>query len=129
MTLQPRTALPRRSRKTISEVRLLDVLRLLIRMRAEEFCERWYGLDLLEPESREEAKQVRGYRAKCVRLLCIVLQKEERTVNNWGAQFERMPTDFEVTLAFVDAIRLQIAHLPEDLVNLFMERYKRQEEK
>jgi hypothetical protein len=125
MPLQTYTALTLRHRKTIPEARLLDFLRLLIRMDAEEFCERWYGLDLLEPDSKEKAKQVRGYRAKCVRLLCTVLQKEERTVNNWGPQFERMPSDFKVTLAFVDAIRLQIANLPEDLVNLFMERYKR----
>lgn len=112
-----------RPRRTISEVRLLEVLRLLIRMQAEEFCERWYELDLLEPHLKEEAKRVRGYRAKCVRLLSTVLQKEEKTVNNWGPRFENMPPDFEVALAFVDAIRLQITSLPEDLVNLFMERY------
>jgi hypothetical protein len=128
MFQQPGTVSTSKSRKTMSEMRLLNFLRLLIRMRAEEFCERWYGLDLLEPDLRDEARQVRGYRAKCVRLLCVVLQKEERTVNNWGSQFERMPADFEVTLAFVDAIRLQIAHLPEDLIDLFMERYKRKEE-
>ncbi len=42
-------------------------------MDTETFCDRWFGLDELEPEEREQRKQERGYRARCVRILSAVL--------------------------------------------------------
>lgn len=69
-------------RKKMTETTVLSILSAFPKMDAETFCERWFGLDELEPEHREQKKRERGYRAKCVRILSAVLKKPEKTVSN-----------------------------------------------
>lgn len=111
----------RPSYRKMNEITLRMRLKEL-RMQAQDFCDRWFGLDDLPPEEREAERQVRGYRAKCVRLLAEVLQKKDSTVDKWGANFERMPPDHEPTLAYADALRLQMSATPESLMKLFLDR-------
>lgn len=77
-------------------------------MEAQRFCDRWFGIEDLPEEEREAARQRRGYRAQCIRLLAAILAKPEKTVNNWGARFENMPEDYRVTLHYADALRHQL---------------------
>lgn len=69
-------------------------------MKAREFCQRWF-------KSTGEEEQVRGYRERCVALLARVLRIKENTIQRWGAgiEFEEMPEQYEVTLAYADIIR------------------------
>lgn len=103
------------------EVFATRVFRNFISMTADEFCDRWFGLDKLSLEEKEQVKGERGYQARCARLLATILKKPEKTVKNWGTRFENMPADYEVTLAFADAIRLQLVDTPETLLRLFVE--------
>ncbi len=96
-------------------------------MDTETFCDRWFGLDELEPEEREQRKQERGYRARCVRILSAVLKKPEKTVGNWGSRFEGMPEDYQATLAYADALRVQLKAAPDELLDLFLEQRSRKE--
>ena len=91
-------------------------------MDANTFCERWFDMDKLTEQSKEKAKNVRGYRAKCVRLLSAVLKKPTNTVDKWGSRFEKMPKDLESTLFYVDSIRLLIKTIPQDILSLYLER-------
>ncbi len=91
-------------------------------MDADTFCERWFEIDNLTKEEREKAKKIWGYRAKCVRLLSAVLKKPTNTVDKWGSRFEKMPKDLESTLFYADSIRLQIQTMPQDLLELYLER-------
>ena len=93
-------------------------------MKADPFCERWFELDKLTDSEKKPAKSAWGYRAKCVRLLSAVLSKPENTVDKWGSRFERMPKDLESTLTYADSIRLQIKDLPQNLLDLYLERMK-----
>jgi len=90
-------------------------------MKAEEFCDRWFELDKLPPDERDLERQARGHRARCVELLCEILKKGKTTVDKWGARFEQMPKDCEATLAYADAIRLQLNAAPEELLNLYVQ--------
>jgi hypothetical protein len=90
-------------------------------MNAETFCDRWFGIDQLELEERERVKQERGYRARCVRVLSSVLKKPQKTVGNWGSKFEGMPEDYRATLAYADALRIQLKAAPDELLDLFLE--------
>lgn len=114
-------------RQTMTETQILSVLNDLTRMRADEFCQRCFGLDKLSEAEREAAKNVRGYRAKCVRLLSKVLGKPENTVDKWGARFEQMPADYEQTLSYADAIRIMLQNIPEELIHLFLENLNKAE--
>lgn len=89
----------------ISEVTILRALQGLRLLSAEEFCERWHGLERLSEADRNQAKVKWGYRAKCTRLLAAVLQLKEETVSAWGSTFERMPISHQVTLAYADVLR------------------------
>jgi hypothetical protein len=70
------------------------------RMKAREFCQRWF-------KSTPEEEQVRGYRERCVALLARVLRVKANTIQRWGSglDFEEMPEQYEVTLAYADIIR------------------------
>jgi hypothetical protein len=114
-------------RKKMTETGVLKILSAVLRMDAETFCDRWFGLDQLEPEEREQVKQERGYRARCVRILSAVLRKPEKTISNWGSRFEAMPEDYEVTLTYADALRVQLQASPDRLLSLFLERRSREE--
>jgi len=72
-------------------------------MKAREFCQRWF-------KATPEDEQVRGYREKCVALLSKVLRVKENTIQRWGKgiDFENMPEQYEVTLAYADIIREMI---------------------
>jgi hypothetical protein len=61
----------------MSRVKVLDVFKVLTRMKADEFCDRWFELNSAE---RESVKLARGYRANCVRSLSSVLKKPEKPV-------------------------------------------------
>jgi hypothetical protein len=114
-------------RKKMTETTVLSILSAFPKMDAERFCERWFGLDELEPEQREQKKRERGYRAKCVRILSAVLKKPEKTVSNWGSQFEMMPEDVKATLTYADALRVQLKAAPDELLELFLEQRSSQE--
>lgn len=114
-------------RKKMTETAVLKILSALSSMDAETFCDRWFGLDQLEPEERERIKRERGYKARCVRILSSVLKKPEKTISNWGSRFEGMPEDYKVTLAYADALRVQLKASPDELLNLFLEQRSRQE--
>jgi len=114
-------------KQTMTETHILSVLNALTRMGADEFCERCFGLDKLPEADQEDAKNVRGYRAKCVRLLARVLGKPENTVDKWGGRFENMPSDYQQTLSYADAIRIMLQNTPEELVQLFLENLNKTE--
>ncbi|MGB7440574.1 MAG: hypothetical protein WA919_05865 [Coleofasciculaceae cyanobacterium] len=108
----------------MTETTVLSLLSTLPRMDAETFCERWFDIDQLEPEQRERKKKERGYRAKCARVLSTVLKKPYRTVDSWGSRFEGMPEDSKATLAYADALRVQLKAAPDELLYLFLEQHK-----
>ena len=108
-------------RKKMTEIGVLKILSAVSIMDAETFCDRWFGLDELEPEEKEQIKRERGYRARCVRILSAVLRKPEKTISNWGSRFEAMPEDYQVTLIYADALRVQLQASPERLLSLFLE--------
>lgn len=108
-------------RKKMTETAVLSILSAFPRMDAETFCERWFSLDRLDPDKREQIKQERGYRAKCVRILSAILKKPQKTVSNWGSRFEAMPEDYQPTLAYADALRIQLNAAPDELLELFLE--------
>lgn len=109
-------------RKKMTEIEVLKILSAVSIMDAETFCDRWFGLDELEPEEKEQIKRERGYRARCVRILSAVLRKPEKTISNWGSRFEAMPEDYQVTLIYADALRVQLQASPDRLLSLFLER-------
>lgn len=113
--------------KKMTETSVLTILSAFSRMNAETFCDRWFGIDQLEPEERERRKQERGYRAKCARVLSVVLKKPYKTVDSWGSRFETMPEDAQATLAYADALRVQLKAAPNELLDLFLEQRSRQE--
>jgi hypothetical protein len=113
--------------KTMTETTVLSLLSTLSRMDAETFCERWFDIDQLAPEVKERQKQERGYRAKCARVLSTVLKKPYRTVDSWGARFEGMPDDSKATLAYADALRVQLKAAPDELLDLFLEQRSNKE--
>lgn len=88
-------------------------------MKAREFCQRWF-------KATEEDEQIRGYREKCVVLLAQVLRVRENTIQRWGKgiDFENMPEQYEVTLAYADIIRemLEAVSTKTDMVELVLNR-------
>jgi hypothetical protein len=110
--------------RAISEEMILSGLRSGFGMDADDFCDRWFGLDSLPEKEREKVKTSWGHRAKRVKLLSEILQKPPKTVGNWGANFERMPEDCRPALIYADALRLQLKAAPEVLVNIFLENRK-----
>ncbi len=114
-------------RKKMTEIGVLKILSAVSIMDAETFCDRWFGLDKLEPEEKEQIKRERGYRARCVRILSAVLRKPEKTISNWGSRFEAMPEDYQVTLIYADALRVQLQASPDRLLSLFLERRSTEE--
>jgi hypothetical protein len=113
--------------RKMTQTNVLSILSAFHRMDAETFCDRWFGLDELEPEEREQKKQERGYRARSVRILSAVLKKPEKTISNWGSRFEGMPEDYRATLAYADALRVQLKAAPDELLDLFLEQRSRKE--
>ncbi|MDY6784395.1 MAG: hypothetical protein SW833_17910 [Cyanobacteriota bacterium] len=107
--------------KRISQTVVLNSLSALVRMDAETFCERWFEIDSLKPPQKEQIKQERGYRARCVRILCAVLKKPHKTVDSWGAKFEKMPDDARTILAYADALRVQLKATPDEFLELFIQ--------
>lgn len=107
--------------KKMTETAVLSILSAFPRMKAETFCERWFGIDHLKPEEKERIKNERGYRAKCARVLTTVLKKPYRTVDSWGSRFEVMPEDCQATLAYADALRVQLKAAPDELLDLYLE--------
>ncbi|HBL14537.1 MAG TPA: hypothetical protein DD379_24745 [Cyanobacteria bacterium UBA11162] len=80
---------------------------------ARSFCRLWHGLDKLDEQALQKQERVRGYRAKCVRLLAFALNLQLDTVERWGegVEFERMPIKHQATLA----LRWQIKTLSSSL--------------
>ena len=88
-------------------------------MKAREFCRRWF-------KSSEEDEQVRGYREQCVVLLSKVLRVRENTIQRWGSglDFEKMPEQYEVTLAYADIIRemIEAVSTKTDMLTLVLDK-------
>lgn len=110
--------------KAVSERKILSVLRSLFVMDADHFCDRWFGLDSLPISEREKIKKSWGHKSKRVRLLSEILQKPEKTIHNWGSNFENMPDDCKPTLIYADALRIQLKAAPEVLLRIFLEEKK-----
>lgn len=91
---------------------------LSLRMKAREFCQRWF-------KSTPEDEQERGYREKCVNLLARVLRLKENTIQRWGSgiDFEKMPENYEVTLAYADIIRgmIESTYTKTDMIQTVLE--------
>ena len=88
-------------------------------MKAREFCQRWF-------KATAEDEQERGYREKCVVLLSKVLRARENTIQRWGSglDFERMPEQYEVTLAYADIIRemVEAVSTRTDMLSLVLDK-------
>ncbi|HEY9881812.1 MAG TPA: hypothetical protein V6D29_25400 [Leptolyngbyaceae cyanobacterium] len=88
-------------------------------MKAREFCQRWF-------KATEEDESKRGYRERCVILLARVLKVRENTIQRWGKglEFENMPEQYEVTLAYADIIRemLEAVSTRTDMLNMVLEK-------
>ena len=110
--------------EAVSERRILSGFRLLFVMDADQFCDRWFGLDILPVSEREKIKKSWGYKSKRVRLLSEILQKPEKTIHNWGSNFENMPNDCKPTLIYADALRIQLKAAPEVLLKILLEEKK-----
>jgi len=97
---------------------------LSLRMKAREFCQRWF-------KSTEEDEQARGYREKCVNLLAKVLRVKENTIQRWGSglDFEKMPEQYEVTLAYADIIRgmIESTYSKTDMIQSVLEQLQDQQ--
>lgn len=104
----------RNNRVRISPYEVLDQ-----QMKAREFCRRWF-------KSTDEDEQTRGYRERCVVLLSKVLRVRENTIQRWGKglEFEKMPEQYEVTLAYADIIRemLEGVSTRTDMLDLVLEK-------
>ncbi|MBD2153102.1 hypothetical protein [Leptolyngbya sp. FACHB-16] len=90
-------------------------------MKANEFCRNWF-------KATPEQESSRGYRQQCVTLLAKVLGVKENTIQRWGSgvDFEKMPEEYEVTLAYADTIRAMLEAAYEDtrLIEAVFEKLK-----
>jgi hypothetical protein len=61
-----------------------------------EFCRRMFGLSKLSEVEILCIEMQRGYRKKCIRLLCQTLNVKRQTVLNWGGDldFNGMPATY-----------------------------------
>ena len=59
------------------------------------------GIHELPTQWLQVYEQAHGYRKNCVELLCRALALEYKTVNNWGANFHRMPRHYSRILGIV----------------------------
>ncbi len=92
-------------------------------VKPREFCRLWFGAD-------EAMENTRGYRAECVRLLSRVLGVRPETINSkWGEgiDFEKMPDQYEKTLAYANCVREMADAAGKDpaLAEIIIERIKR----
>lgn len=73
---------------------------LLPGMKARDFCREWFGVD-------PEQERVWGYRRRCVELLSRVIGLEQDTIERWGSgvDFDKMPSQYENTLAYAIALK------------------------
>ncbi|BAS59926.1 hypothetical protein NIES2135_20840 [Leptolyngbya boryana NIES-2135] len=110
------------NRHRITQVTILSALQKLKTMDAWTFCDRWFGIDQLPPHEQEAARNKRGYRAQCVRVVAAVLGLQESTVDEWGTKLERMPENpHQRALAYADVIRQQIqATQSTELLELYL---------
>ncbi|NEO33903.1 MAG: hypothetical protein F6K36_26510 [Symploca sp. SIO3C6] len=69
----------------------------------EQFCLEWFGLHKLPHPERIKEQNSRGYRKRCIELLCEVLGKSFSTVNHWGSgtSFSKFPPEYRSRLAQV----------------------------
>lgn len=106
------------SLKINNRLRLSPYEVLSLRMKAREFCQRWY-------KSTADEELTRGYREKCVTLLARVLRLRENTIQRWGSglDFEKMPEQYEVTLAYADIIRemIEATYTQTDMIQSVLE--------
>ncbi|NET37677.1 MAG: hypothetical protein F6K19_37610 [Cyanothece sp. SIO1E1] len=90
-------------------------------MKAKEFCQKWF-----KPTAEEV--QARGYRERCVALLARVLKVKEGTIQRWGSgiDFENMPEQYEVTLAYADIIRdmIESTYNRTDMIHAVLEQLR-----
>lgn len=75
-------------------------------------------------------ERARGYRAECVRLLSRILGVKPETINSkWGEgiEFERMPEQYEKTLAYANSLREIVDALGKnpELAEIIIERMKK----
>lgn len=88
-------------------------------VKPRDFCGRWFNAT---PRDEQE----RGYRAKCVQLLSRILKVQAETISQkWGSgiDFDGMPPQYEVTLAYADTLRsiLITVNKNQDFVELVSE--------
>lgn len=91
-------------------------------VKAREFCRLWFNADA-------QMEATRGYRAECVRLLSRILAVQTETISSkWGSgiDFEKMPEQYERTLAYANSLRsiLDAAGNNPELSNIIAERLK-----
>jgi len=91
-------------------------------VKAREFCRLWFDADA-------QMEATRGYRAECVRLLSRILAVQTETISSkWGSgiDFEKMPEQYERTLAYANSLRsiLDAAGSNSELSNIIAERLK-----
>jgi hypothetical protein len=92
-------------------------------VKPREFCRLWFDAD-------EEMENTWGYRAECVRLLSRVLGVRPETISSkWGEgiEFEKMPEQYEKTLAYANCLREMADAAGKDpaLAEIIIERIKR----
>ena len=91
-------------------------------VKAREFCRLWFN-------ANAQMEATRGYRAECVRLLSRILAVQTETISSkWGSgiDFEKMPEQYERTLAYANSLRsiLDAAGNNPELSNIIAERLK-----
>lgn len=88
-----------------------------------QFCRKWFN-------ATEEDEQVYGYRAKCVKLLSQIIGVEPHTISSkWGAgiDFEKMPEQYQRTLAYANSLREIYDNVSQDghLMEVILDRLKK----
>lgn len=91
-------------------------------VKAREFCKLWFGADA-------QMEATRGYRAECVRLLSRILAVQTETISSkWGSgiDFEKMPEQYERTLAYANSLRsiIDAADSNPELSSIIADRLK-----
>lgn len=98
----------------------LESLKTVKTVQPREFCQKWFN-------ATERDEQLRGYRAKCVKLLSQVVGIESHTISSkWGSglDFEKMPEQYQKTLAYANSLREIYDNVSQDehLMDLILER-------
>jgi hypothetical protein len=63
-----------------------------------DFCLEWFGYGDLDYRDKEEVKQARDFRPRCIDLLSQQLGRSPSAIYKWGKSFERMPRRLKAKL-------------------------------